>query len=312
MSGQGRDSRASGDDSRQRTAGERWADEALEQLRRDRYRPRAWATFLDQSFDRASESRTARPALAAQADRWCAYGTAATAVTTALVARRRGSLAPVSTVAWCMSVAAMLRWHLGMFEGGCGERHEALTAADALTLARLFAVPLVAASRDDRILFEVVLAAGACSDALDGRFARRAGATRLGSQLDAAADMVFFGTATASAARAGFIGPAAMQALLARHALVTAATTLHYFALGRRPPTDGARVTRWASPFVTGGLFLGLHGRRRAATTTVAAISVAAVAQRISVIATRRRRDAVSAPRPAGVTVPVPVAAGTG
>jgi len=46
------------------TDGERWAAQALSDLRRRGYRPRAWQRFLGDSLARAWATRRARPGLA--------------------------------------------------------------------------------------------------------------------------------------------------------------------------------------------------------------------------------------------------------
>jgi len=88
-------------------------------------------------------------------------------------------------LAWWGLTAVMLDLHLAMFETEDG-RPRPLGAADALTLARAWLVPVVADS-------PTVLVCGlaAATDALDGRLARRAEPTRAGRDLEALVDACF-------------------------------------------------------------------------------------------------------------------------
>src|SRR5215218_990581 len=167
------------------TEGERWTREALHRLRSGGYRQRDRVSFLAESLQRAAETRRARPGLASQSRRWGTAGAAA------CLARRR-SRSSLAGLAWWALVWKMVDWHLGMVEGPQGERRERLSAADALTLARFWLAPL-AARPSTRSSLAAVVAAGAISDVADGRLAARRGPTRLGRDLDSAADSPFFG-----------------------------------------------------------------------------------------------------------------------
>jgi hypothetical protein len=164
------------------TAGERWSRDLLAGLRAARFRPRAWLGFLRSSFQRAHATRRGRPELARQARRW---GSAETIAAALLARSLRVRRAPY--VAWWLLCWAMLDWHLGMVEGPRGECRRQLSAADALTLARLGLVPF-AATPTGRAPWAAIVAAGTVSDGLDGLLARRGGPTRLCAQLDGSAD----------------------------------------------------------------------------------------------------------------------------
>jgi phosphatidylglycerophosphate synthase len=84
---------------------------------------------------------------------------------------------------WWLSVAAMLDWHLGMVEGPAGEGRQDLSSADALTLTRLWMVPLLA-SAQEQLAFTSLIAIAGLTDTLDGPLARRLGPTRLGRDLE--------------------------------------------------------------------------------------------------------------------------------
>ena len=190
------------------TDGQRWTSEQLNALRAGRFRPRPWTRFLAASFQRAAETRRDRPQLARQAHAWSLAGLAGTLVVSAGASRAHLSTPrPWRFALWWLATCAMLDWHLGMVEGPDGERRERLTAADALTLLRLWLVPLLA-SQGDRAqrsgpAFAALIASAAASDALDGPLARRAGTTRLGRDLDTLADALVSTVAARSASRAG-------------------------------------------------------------------------------------------------------------
>jgi phosphatidylglycerophosphate synthase len=234
-------------------AGETWVREALEALRADGYSGQAWRLFLRRSLERAQETKAARPDLARQSRAWATAGFAAVPLTRRVMppAVPRPSLAP--SLAWWASVCAMVNWHLGMLETMHEPRWRRLATADALTLTRVWLVPLVASRQRNRSVFLFLLAIGATTDVLDGRLAERAGSTRLGRDLDRTADISFFGAAALGAMRSGWIDGRSALAVAFRYALPVAVTAAHYFTRGSRPPEaeiDG----RWASSALVAGL----------------------------------------------------------
>lgn len=269
--GHGRPQPADGPD---RTPGELWAEAELTRLRSERFRPRAWTGFLHASLARAAQTRRVRPELGRQVLRWCATGCAATlSVRYALARRGLPVPRPGRVFARSAAITAMLRWHLGMVEGAGGEPRRGLSSADAVTLARLWSAPLVAATESP-----LALVAGAISDVVDGRLARRAGGTRLGRDLDPVADIAFFGAAARAEARVGRLGRPAAVALVVRHAAMVAVTATGYFATGRRLRVELVGPTRWSGPPLALGLTLARLGRRRAATALVIASAVGPLA----------------------------------
>ena len=159
------------------TPGERWTGEQLDALRTGRFTPRAWARFLSASFARAADTRRARPELARQTRSWSTIGLlSGLAASTAGSRARLASPRPARFAIWWLATAAMLEWHLGMLEGPDGEQRERLGAADALTLQRLWSVPLLAAhgerARGSAAAFTALIASAAVTDALDGALAR--------------------------------------------------------------------------------------------------------------------------------------------
>src|SRR3954452_15933214 len=142
------------------TDGERWSRELLDRLRGERFSARAWVRFFDDAFLRARVVRARRPALVRQSRCWGAAGLAAAV-----------PFGPRTTAAWAVWWA-MVDWHLGMAEthDGCARP---LGVADALTLGRIWAAPVV--RRHPR---PWLVALGMASDLGDGVVAPPAGAAR--------------------------------------------------------------------------------------------------------------------------------------
>ena len=160
------------------TEGERWARDALAELRERRSLPR----FLLESHRRAAATRARRPRLALQARAWSAAGAVAWTLPPVRSHARPG-------LAWWLAVALMLDWHLGMIETEEGVPRR-LGLADGCTLLRAWLVPL--AARDPR---PVVLALGLATDAADGPLARRSAPTRAGRDLEGLVDSAFVAAA---------------------------------------------------------------------------------------------------------------------
>ncbi len=150
----------------------------------------------------------------------------------------------------------MLDWHLGMVQEQQGEFRGRLSTADALTLSRAALAPFAAAAPPDGPWFMLLLALAGASDLLDGQLARRTAPTRFGRDFDTLADLVFRAAAIRGAARAGWIPPPPVRALLARQLLLTTGAAWHWFAHSHRPPLDTARLARWDAPPLLAGLAL--------------------------------------------------------
>lgn len=281
------------------TSGERWASEQLCALRADRFIPTAWIRFLIASFGRAADIRQARPELARQARRWSILGLGAGVAVPVLASRTRVPAPRLRTFAlWWLAVSAMLEWHLGMVEGPRGEQRDRLGAADALTLLRLWSVPLLAAQNEpttgSRAAFALLIASAAATDALDGALARRAGTTRLGCDLDKAADALIVGVGARAASRAGWLPVGTTRLALVRSALPIAYAAASYFRTGRRPLVDSLGPGRRLAPALLGGLaaapFLPRAGAVLTSSASAASLALAVVQPRI-----RRRARSSSA-----------------
>src|SRR5918997_772397 len=103
--------------------------------------------------------------------------------------------------------------------GGLGDR--VFTVPNALSLARLFMVPVVVAlllARED-VLGAAFFVLAAATDFLDGRLARRAGPTRLGQILDPLADRLMLSSVAVVLAVRGLLPVWAVAILVGRDLL---------------------------------------------------------------------------------------------
>ena len=238
------------------TEGERWTRDQLEVLLAGRFSPRAVVGFLLASQRRADEVRRARPELAAQAGRWMTLGGIGWLLLAGMgvqpFRRRLGS-----GLGWWAATTAMLDWHLGMVESSGSERRaRALGAADAVTLARLWAAPLAR-----RSAHPAVIALASATDVVDGVLARRAGPTRLGRDLDSAADAAFFHAAVGGLVERGSLGRWVLAAERAQLVVGLCGGSASYFGASAHPATLEQRAIP-ASLGAAGLLLAATTGRR--------------------------------------------------
>lgn len=227
------------------TEGERWSRELLDGLRDDRFTPAAWRRFFDDGFRRARVIRGRRPALVRQSRRWGGAG---------FVAALPFGLRPAAS--WALWWA-MVDWHLGMVETADGAPR-ALSAADALTLARLWAAPLVRRHPQPWLV-----ATGMATDLVDGALARRAGPTRLGRDFDSTADTLFLDAALRGAVERHGLDPRLLALERARLVVGAAVTLGSYF--GGSEPAPAQQNRGPAAVLATSGAVLAVSGRPRAA-----------------------------------------------
>jgi phosphatidylglycerophosphate synthase len=159
-----------------------------------------------------------------------------------------------------------------MVEGKNGERRERLGAADALTLVRLWLVPLLASqgNRAQRSgpAFAALIGSAAASDAFDGAIARRAGTTRLGRDLDMLADALVSAVAARAASRAGWLPRHAARLAVIRSSAPAAYAAGLYFGTGRRSLVDSLGTSRRLAPALLGGLATAPFSPRAGAALT--------------------------------------------
>jgi len=227
------------------TDGERWAREELERLR---FTPASVGRFLLASRRRSAEIRRARPEPARRARIWMAVG----GVLYVVAGRPRG-------LAWWAATAAMLDWHLGMFETEDG-RPRNLGAADALTLARAWLVPVALDAPTP-----LVCLAAAATDTLDGPAARRAGPTRAGRDLEGLVDACFAAAALRGARRRGWLGHWPVAGELVRIGAGFAFALAVWFGRAQPPPAALLHAARWSTALRVAGLVTAGRGHRRAA-----------------------------------------------
>lgn len=264
------------------TTGELWTAGELDALRADRFSPSAWSALIRASLTRAADTRHARSRLTAQARTWSAFGLGAGLLVSGSAPFR--GLRARRFAAWWLTVGVMLEWHLGMLEGPRGEPRDRLSAPDALTLVRLWAVPFLAAqqeptSGDPRWLAGLVTAA-AITDGADGMLARRAGTTRLGRDLDTVADALTAIAAAHAARGRGWLPTPVAGLVIARSVIPTVVVTAGYFTTGQRPAGRDADASRRLAPMLLAGLAISPYKRRTgAALCATAAVGSLAVAR---------------------------------
>jgi len=206
-------------------------------------------------------------------------------------------VAPVrlrAALTWWAATAVMLDWHLGMFETEDG-RPRALGAADALTLARAWLVPVAL----DRPSPAVCLLAAA-TDALDGPAARRAGPTRAGRDLEGLVDACFAVAALRGARRRGWLGRAPVAAEGARIGLGFLYAVGVWLGRARPPAAELLHAARWSTAVRVAGLAVAGSGRRRlagAALLTGSALSLGLLAR--AAASSSRAASPSPAPSPA-------------
>jgi phosphatidylglycerophosphate synthase len=246
------------------TDGERWTATELASLRLGRYLLSAWIAFLSHSLRRSAEARTARFELAQQARRWGVVGGGAWILAWFWGQRRRGPRPPLAAgLLWWFSAWQMLDWHLGMAEGGDGIPRPRFGRADAVTMTRIWLVPLLPALAVTPRRLVAMIALGGVSDGLDGALARRDGRTRLGRDLDTFADLFFIQSATHAARRARRLGPLGAVAVATRHLAGVGLAGGAVLARARRP---AIRARRSGALLRFGGLTLAAAGHERSGT----------------------------------------------
>ena len=235
------------------TEGERWSRELLDRLRAERFRPAAWRRFLAEGAARSRTIRARRPALARQSRHWGAAGAVA-----ALPFGPRALL-------WWAGWWAMLDWHLGMLETAGGSERP-LAAHDALTLARLWSVPVVRRHPEPWLV-----AAAMATDLADGVLARQAGPTRLGRDFDSTADTALLAAVVAAAADRHGLDRRLLALEAARLAVGSAVTLGSYFGNSQPPPAQDGREP--AAVLAAAGALLAVSGRPRVAAPLLAGAS---------------------------------------
>ena len=243
-----------------KTEGELWAEELLRELGRSRFKPAAWARFLEDSFARARRNRRERVRAQRQV---LALGAVGLGAWVGLAASGRPLLATVAA-GWWVLVLLMVDWHLGMLERPDGSRLAGLGVANTLTLLRAGAIPLLPAL-PPTALGLAVLAAG-LSDVADGFLARsRAEASRLGAWLDGAVDGILLSVAAVAAADRALLPVWVAALIVSRYLLPWLAIAGVYFATAGAPRREGYVSGRAPGVVLVVGLALAAWGVPEAA-----------------------------------------------
>jgi phosphatidylglycerophosphate synthase len=267
------------------TAGEAWTREVLRELRARRYRPRAWARFLTQSFARARATRAKRRREHRQTLLVGAAGLAAWAAVVCV----RPWLALAGAV-WWLFVIAMVDWHLGMLEDVAGRPLRRLGLANRLSIGRAAVVPTLFIAPPS-LLAAILILAGV-TDGIDGPLARiRGEATRLGVWLDGGVDAIVLSAAAVGAARHDLLPWWAVALVLGRHALQALAVALAYF-LRAEPPDRSGFVSGKAPGLV---LFAGLALSALGLPAGVVLVAIGAVGGAVTLAASLVRSQRLEA-----------------
>lgn len=284
-----------------KTDGERWAEELLAALRRDRFAPAAWIRFFAASVDRARENQAGHPRARRQV---LALGAGGLATWFAVAAFGRPVLG-AGGAAWWLLVLLIADWHLGMLERPDGSPLPGLGAANTLTLVRAGAIALLPALAPTALGLAIVGAG--LSDVADGFLARSRGeASRFGAWVDGAADGLLLSVAAVAAADQARLPTWVAALVVGRYLAPWLAIAGVYFATARAPRRGGYVSGRAPGAVVVVGLAMaGLGIPGATSVTLVGAVGgLATFAATIVRAATRARRARGpaerAAPLPAG------------
>jgi cardiolipin synthase len=202
-------------------------EEYLQELRRERFAPRAVAHYVRRSLARARESVVANPGAARSL--WSlglvffALCFVAAAVLAVWDDRRLAVDFFLLTLLTAAPVLALVTFHLDLLRDRDGYRLSAVNLPTALTLLRIGLAPGVVLflARDHAPLALAVYVLAQLSDVADGWLARRwRQVTRLGTVLDPIVDIAFNVVVFVGLGRAGLIPAWVLAAALLRYAVL--------------------------------------------------------------------------------------------
>lgn len=217
-----------------KSEGELWAEELLDELRRDRFQADAWMRFLSASFARARRNRREHGLAHRQVLVLGAVGLIAWAGVAGSGRPLLGTLA----VGWWLLVLLMVDWHLGMLVRADGSAMAGLGMANTLTLVRAAVIPLLPVLSPIELGLSV-LAAG-LTDVADGVAARtRAQVSRLGAWLDGAVDGILLSVAAVAAADRALLPTWVAALIVGRYLAPWLGIAAVYFVGGQAPRRGG-------------------------------------------------------------------------
>lgn len=229
-----------------------FVEQYLQDLRRDRFRPRAVAIYLRRIARRVRQDFDASPAAVRSvwsvALGFFAVAFVAAAATALTVDRHLAQNLFLATALWIIPVFTLVTLHIGLLRDREGFRLSALNVPTVLTLARLLLAPAIALLLTERLLGAAltVYLIAAMTDVADGWLARRTGQiTRLGVMIDPIVDIVFNLTIFAGLAVAGFVPMWVFAIAAVRYGMMLGGGACLYLFVGpvRIQPTLFGRLT---------------------------------------------------------------------
>ncbi len=227
-------------------------EEYLQDLRRDRFTPRAWVLYVRRVAQRVRENMVANPGAVRSV--WSValvFFAAAFVTAVALALRYDRHLAYdffLATALGILPAFTLVTFHLELLRDRDGYRLSALNLPTALTLLRVVLLPgivLFLVEREFTLAFSAYLIA-ALSDVADGWLARRwKQTTSLGTILDPLVDIVFNLAIFGGLAAAGLLSPWVFYVACTRYGILLAGGACFYLFVGpvRIQPTLFGRLT---------------------------------------------------------------------
>ncbi len=298
---------------------ESFTQELIDEVARDRFRPRAWGRLLSRSWLRSMEDLRASPARARSLWRWSAATLAigASVLVAAGSLQARGWVVAAYWLLWWFGSVSFMATHLGMIEDAAGAPRERLLVPNGLTFARLALAPLVIAWVDSpshpfgRAAVVAFVIGMSATDVLDGWLARRrAECTRMGRMLDLLADVVWVTCLTVALYRVGAVSAWLAALVVARYPIVLVAVLGLYFAKG--PSELKPTIIGRAATFAVSGFLIAMTIARMlpirplpswamgAAANAVYVLLIANLAYLVYLAATWNGRRLSDASRPPG------------
>jgi phosphatidylglycerophosphate synthase len=239
-------------EARLRSEGRVFIEEYLQDLRRERFRPRALLSYLRRVARRVREDFEADPGAVRSI-----WSVALVFIATAFAAAVVMAMAHdrhlaydffLRTVLWILPVFTLVTLHVGMLRDRDGYRLSALNVPIVLTLVRIAMVPgiaLLLVEGHFTLAFAAFLVAE-LTDVADGWIARRTSqTTRFGTVLDHLVDIVFHLGLFTGLGAAGLLPPWVLMLAVLRYGILLVGGACLYAFVGpvRIQPTAFGRLT---------------------------------------------------------------------
>jgi phosphatidylglycerophosphate synthase len=229
-----------------------FVEEYLQDLRRDRYAPRAWGAYARRVAARVREDLVASPSAVRSIGMLAlAYFAAAFVTAGAMSLAWDRALAYAflwNTGLWMLGAFLFVTLFVGLLRDPRGYRLSAVNVPIALTLLRVALVPGITLFLVERhfVFALVTYVVAALSDVADGWIARRWGQiTPLGTVLDPLVDIVFNLAMLAGLSAAGLLADWVFWLGVLRYGILTVGAAGLYLFVGpvRIQPTSFGRAT---------------------------------------------------------------------